>query len=143
MTKPEIAMFAKAKEIQEAWEPKYGDMVAVESSNHGIEFKGFLCQVDGRAVTQTLTPIGRGVLLSQFPGVHPNDAYIFLPSTEYMAERWANAEGKNRSAWGFLYQVNEFAKSYMRSWPLQIIVLAFLMSDLYGKVWLEKEGEWK
>ena len=75
--------------------------------------------------------------------------YIFLPSIEQMAKMFLEAK-RNVLGWKptsafFFREVGYFSgmsNLFDDAWPLPIIVLAFIMHDLYSLTWDEGKGKW-
>lgn len=119
LTKTEIDMFAKAKEIQgENWTLEVGDRYCDKTQE--IEW---------------LTPFNL-----EYVSTYPQ-CYIFLPSIEQMAGMWHETPGAI-----FLIDLAKFVEKdlredgYISEQPLPVIVLAFIQHDLFSKRWDEKEG---
>lgn len=67
---------------------------------------------------------------------------IYLPSTDALAEMWGEAK-KYKQTWRFIFHFNRFSMNLnndIENYPLQIIALHFLMSDLHNLKWVE--GKW-
>ena len=134
MTPNQIDMFAKAKEIQEAWKPKVGDRVA-----HKID-----------RVEQVVCRVEKGLktgyhLTTSYGRVYTSTVFIFLPDIEWMAERWHEGKDGEKDGEYFFVMLSQYIREHLETAkftnvPEQIIVLAFIMSELYNKKWDEKKG---
>lgn len=129
MTKDHILMFAKADELQKVWKPEVGDRTIFGERIRPYEFAKLYF------ITNEIIDTVRRTQ-------HEKDfRFIFLPSTDQLAEMWGEAKGGEYDF--FLPKIAKFAiKKNLLNYPLPIIVLAFIMSDLYGLKWNEDGKEW-
>lgn len=120
MTDKYILMCRQAKEIQEAWEPKEGDMTYVLLANQQLRLS--VADIE-------MVPIF-------------ND-YIWLPHIEDLVEMMKKY-GLNASAYGitvahheylFSKQNSIFGVTYKESW------LCFVMHEIYNKSWNGEDWE--
>lgn len=121
MNSDHIKMYNHPK-IQEGWKPKVGDRywsIAVEK---------IYC-----------VPISLSVSLDGELG----QPFIFLPSIEQMAEMWGEAR-PNGEAIVFLDRLQVWeSRTFLKvTWPLHIIVLAFIQYEFHGLVWSDEKEQW-
>lgn len=124
--------------IQEGWSPEVGDRV-VAMGYQEIEV------IQRISESETL---GQRLSISLHHYIE-RDSAIFLPDTDWIAERWLKESGLSEIGWNFIHQIREFSKqiepyNFKRNhWPLQVIALAFYIKDCHGLSWSEERREWE
>ncbi|MCK5563718.1 MAG: hypothetical protein KAJ07_00590 [Planctomycetes bacterium] len=129
-----IRMF-DTPEIQEGWEPKVGDRVRCGDFPHDAQF----IVRKGAHSSGNYWIIGRaGLAMAEF---HTSQL-TYEPSIEQLAEMWLKGRASDTPiSWGkyFICRLSKFP-TLQKDWPLHIIVLAFIMHDLYSKTWDSEKG---
>ena len=140
MTKDHLEMFAKAKEIQEGWKPEVGDR-CIEKPTHeelaiveGIEPNDIHAQVVAYKVDKynEIKPIRKRYLW-------------YMPSTDQLAEMWQRKKIA-RFAPNFIGEMYTWISKRNNhdvfDYPLQVIALHFVMSDLFNLTWDSENKRW-
>lgn len=139
MDKKYIEMFATADKIQEH-EYEIGDTIAQ------VEYDSFDRVIIARTITKTKKEKGEIVKLFTEIGWTYNTDASYLPTTDQIAEMWGEAKNNIPFEFEFFVEISFWLEktsgNYIKTdYPLQVIALAFLMSDLHGLKWVEKGGK--